>query len=251
MRTFGILFFTSLIIFLADGAGLLDRPKGLVQTVTVPVQYALFAAGQAAGDAFSFLTFWRSGENRIKNLELRNAELAAAKNEAGALKTENNELRKQLGAKATIDRRVVPATVLGAGRYLEVAAGESDFVRVGQTVVYLDNFIGKVIRVSPRASFIILPTDPQAKVPVKINKARGLTIGQFNSSILVDRIAQTEDFNQGDPVLTSGEGESAPADLVVGRIGRIESQETDLFKRATVQPAVSYSDLTMVFIILD
>ena len=251
LRTFGALFLLAVFVFLVDGTGLLDTPKSAVQVITVPIQYAVYSAKRGVGETFSFLTFWKSGEARIKNLEQRNLELSATISESAALKQENNELRKQLGAKILADRKLLPAIVLGSGRYLEIGLGTNDAVKEGQTVVYLNNLVGKIVRTTPKASFVQLPTDPQAKIPVKINKARGLVIGQFNSSMQLDRVAQTEEIAENDPILTSGEGDSFPPDLVVGKLGKIISAGTDLFKKATVLPILDYSGLETVFVLSD
>ncbi|MCL4398116.1 rod shape-determining protein MreC [Patescibacteria group bacterium] len=251
LRTFLALFGATILIYFLDGMAFLNPLKSIVQTVTMPIQYSVYTSSQSAQDIFSFLTFWRSGEARIKNLEQRNAELLAAKNEADALRKENNELRAQLGVKPLAEHQLLPAIVLGNGRYLEVGVGINDGVTPGQTVIYLNNLVGSIVKVTPKTSFVQLPTDPQAKIPAKINQARGLIIGQFNSSMMLDRVAQTEDIAQNDLVLTSGEGGTFPPDLVVGKLGKIESAETDLFQKGEVVPAVDYQNLTTVFVIMD
>lgn len=244
MKTFLILLISSFLIFFLDGKGYLNGFKGTVQIVTLPAQYSFFAAGQNIKNSFSFLTFWKSGENRIKNLELRIMELGSVKNEVERLNKENQELRKQLGANMAKSHNLLPAPVLGLDRYLQIGAGINDGVKEGMTVVYLDNLVGKIIRVLPRSSFVQLSTDPQVKIPVKINKARGLISGQFNSSQILDRVAQNEEINTGDLIFT-------PEDLVVGKVDKIISQQTDIFKKAAVLPVLDYSGLTTVFVVND
>ena len=249
LRTFITLIFFSLVIFFLDGRGLLDGPKGIVQTVTVPVQYSLYSAKLGLEEVFSFLTFWKSGEKRIKNLEQKNLELLAGENKAKATEEENIILRKQLGVNPKPATRLLPATVLGTLRYLEIGVGGNDGVAEGMAVIYLNNLLGRVEKVTPKASFVVLLSDPQSKVPVKVGSARGLVSGQFNSSMVLDHIAQTEEISDTNPVLTSGEGESLPPDLVVGKVGKITSVETDLFQKAEVISLVDVNKLTTVFVV--
>lgn len=251
LRTFLALLFFSVLIFFLDGTGFLNGPKSLLQTVLLPTQYLVYSLKLSTQDSFSFLTFWKSGESRIRNLEQRNFELQSYETRFRSLEAENGELRKQLGVKPTLPKILLPAPVLGNGRYLEVGAGSNDGVKEGQVVLYLDNLVGKVIRTTPRASFVMLPMDPQAKVPVKVKLARGLSIGQYNSSIVLDRIAQTEDISVGDSVLTSGEGGGYSPDLSVGKVEKIDSSETDLFKKATISSNLDFQKLLVVFIVLD
>lgn len=250
LRTFATLLFLSVLIFFLDGKGLLDGPKSVAQTVTIPIQYSIYSAKLGLAETFSFLTFWKSGEARIKNLELRNLELNVADTKAKNLERENNELRKQLGSGPKTMTKLLPATVLGTQRYLEIAVGENDGVAENMAVIYQNNLLGKVIRTTPKASFVQTLSDPQSKVPVKVGTARGLVSGQFNASIILDHVAQTEEISGASLVLTSGEGESYPADLVVGKLRKITSSQTDLFQTAEVLPLVNLNNLTTVFVVL-
>ena len=242
VRTFLALFFLSISIFLLDGQDFLNLPKSALQLVTNPIQYTLYSAKGGLGDTFSFLTFWKSGEARIKNLELRNLELIYMEPQVAIQKKENADLRAQLGVKTLVSQKAVPAPVLGLDRYLEIGLGSNDNIKEGQTVVYLTNLVGKIIRVTPRTSFVQLPTDPQSMLPAKINTVSGLVVGQFNSSMVLDRVAQTEDISEGNFVLTTD-------NLIIGKISKITSLETDLFKRGEIQPLITYSDLTTVFVL--
>ena len=241
----------TVLIFILDGIGFLNLPKSAIQVITIPIQYSVYSAKHGIDETFSFLTFWKSGEARIKNLEQRNLELAAAADRAKILEKENGELRKQLGARAARPKELFPAAVLGAGRFLSIGVGVHDGVKVGQTVVYLNNLVGKIVATSPRSSLVQLPTDPDARTPVKVKQARGLVIGQYNSSMILDRVAQNEEIGEGDMVLTSGEGNSLEADLNVGKIEKIESSGSDLFQRGALSPVLDFGHLGMVFVILN
>ncbi len=145
-----LLLVASLIIFFLDSRHVLDPGRSAFQVVTAPVSFSFYRAKVGMEDFFSFATFWKSGEARIKNLEQRNLELVAFENRAKDLERENSELRKQLGVTSLVEARLFPATVLGIGQYLEIGVGEKDGVKTGLSVVYLDNLVGKVVRVADR-----------------------------------------------------------------------------------------------------
>lgn len=251
VKHFAVLFLLATAVYFLDGRGFLDPLKSAAQTVTLPVQYLVYSARRSGAETFSFLTFWKSGEARIKNLEQRNWELLSSENKAKVLEKENEELRKQLGVKLQSTQKLLPAPVLGLSRFLEIGVGDEDGAVIGQTVVYLDNYLGKIVRVTPRASYVQLPIDPQAKIPAKAGSGRGLISGQFNFSILLDRVSQSEEIETGDLVLTTGEGESTRPNLVIGKVGKIIDSGTDVFRRAEVTPLVDYHKLEMVFIVLE
>ncbi len=248
LRTFLVLFLLSLLLLFFDSRGFLNPVKSVASIVVMPVQYGFYSAKLGLQDTFSFLTFWKSGEARIKNLELRNLALISHEQEVKDLHKENDVLRKQMGESALIPKQMYPATVLFSGDYLEIAGGLVDGIREGQPVVIFDNYIGKISKVNPRTSIVQLPSDPDAKTPVKSGQARGLLVGQFNSSMSLEKVAQNEQISVDDLVLTSGEGDLVP-NLIVGRIKEIKKSESDLFQTATVVPIVDFTGLTTVFVI--
>lgn len=245
-----LLFITSLVLIFLDSRRVLEPVRSVAQSVAVPVTYSLYSAKRGAVDFFSFLKFWRSGEARIRNLEQRNLELVVFENQAKRLAAENGELRKQLGVRVLPEKRMLPAAVLSVGQYLEIGAGQADGVREGQSVIYLDNLVGKVVQVTNRQSFVQLPTDSVSRIPVKVNRVSGLVSGQFNSSMLLDKVAQNEEIKIDDLVMTSGEGDSFEPNLILGKIKKITSSQTDLFQKAEVEPLIDYRGLILCYVII-
>lgn len=246
IRSLGIYLVIAALILILDNFGYLNPVKSVVQLALIPVESVTHSISASLDDTFSFFTFWRSGESRIRNLEQRNLELLAQANKASALETENIILRQQLGVKDLVDRTVLPASVLGENRFLSLGVGSDHQVVVGLPVVYLDNYIGRVIKVTPRNSFIELPTDANAKISAKVGingTVRGLISGQYNSSIVLDHVSQDENIRVGDAVFTED-------NFLIGTIQKINSKDTDLFKQATVKPAVDPGRLVTVFVVL-
>lgn len=231
---------------LLDFSGFLNPVKSIAQIIFLPAESAAHSVSSGLTDTFSFFTFWRSGEARIKNLEQRNLELLAKANQATALATENVNLRAQLGVKSPAAKTLLPAKILGENRYLSLNVGSVDGVAVNMPVVYLDNYLGRIIKVTPRNSFVEPPSDAAAKIPAKVGingTVRGLISGQFNSSIILDHVSQDEDIKVTDQVFTED-------GLLIGTIQSINSQDSDLFKQATVRPAVDPIRLPTVFVVL-
>lgn len=235
IKVFLVLILASGLLMFLDSKNMLSPVKNIVETVTAPVQFGLYQGKLGVNNFFSFITFWKSGEARIKNLELRNLELAEFKNKAEILERENRDLRKQLGATVSAVKKLLPVTVVGLGQYLEIYEGGFE----GKTVVYLGNLVGKIVK----AHFIQLPTDSASKIPVRVGKVLGLAYGQFNSTIILDKVAQNEEIKIDDLVVTADEG------LIVGKIKKITSKQTDLFQTAEVTPLIDYEKLETVFII--
>lgn len=248
----GLLLASLLIFGLDRSTGIFNPIRGVVSVAALPVQYGLYRGGQAVFDTFSFLTFWKSGEQRIKYLELRILELGSQKDRADRLESENLELRRQLGNdKSLLAHRLLPAEVLGVGNDLEIGVGSGEGVTQGMSVVYLNNLVGRVTKATPRASFVQLPQDAAARIPAKSGTVRGLVVGRFGSGIVLTQIAQNEEIAEGNLVSTSGEGETYIADLVIGKVKAVQGEKTALFREATIEPLIDSQRLTTVFVIMD
>lgn len=232
------------LVFLRSGSGYLFSP----------VFHASSNVRSTFTDAFSFLMFWRSGEARIRNLEQTNLELLVKARRSDELEKENRQLRSQLGVAGLSEQKFLPARVLGLGRFLVLGVGSNEGVKVGQTVVLKNILVGRVNLVSAKISHVLLPTDGYSKIPARIEaeeSVQGLVIGQYNSSIVLDQIVQTDKIPENGFIVTSGEDGAYLPGLLIGKAGRVLSKETDLFKKVEVKPIINYGKLETVFVILN
>ncbi len=254
IRVFLVFVFLSLFILLLDSRGDLVFIRNASSFAIKPVGFLTSGISDSISESFSFLTFWKSGEVRIKNLEQRNLELQVKALRADDLERENKALRSQLGVKTLVNYKMLPARVLGLGRFLIIGVGESQGVKTGQTVVYKNDLVGIVSRATSQIAYVKLPTDTNSKIPVRVEASetiKGLLFGQFNSSIIIDQVVQTDKLSENQSVFTTGEDEKIVPGLLVGRVGKITSKETDLFKKAEVKQVFNYGKLDTVFVILN
>lgn len=216
----------------------LNRPKEITYTLK-----------RRFKDAFFFLTFWRNGTAKLRFLEQRVAELTVDSERLFALEKENTALRDQIGVTSPNTYTLIPAYTIGFDRYLFINRGEIDGVKKGMAVLSKNILIGVVLSTSSRSSRILLPTDPESKIPVKTVKtgAKGIILGQFGSSIVMDKVVQSEELTLGDTVVTSGEG-NLPYGFVVGTIEKVYKQETELFQKAEVKPLIDFGRTEYVFV---
>ena len=64
-------------------------------------------------------------------------------------------------------------------------------------------------------------------------------------------IAQGEEVQAGDIVLTSGLGGNYPKRLVIGQVTTVHQRDIDLFQEAEVRPTVNFGRLEVVMVITD
>ncbi len=240
----------SAAVFLLDRQGFLKPLRTGAQRLIVPVQYTVFFSGRMLFSPLRVFTFWRSGEERIKNLEQRNLALSAEAAKVPGLLRENEALKKQFGSSSSQKYNLLPANLIGKTDYWQIDRGEKDGVKVGQAVVSGEVLVGIIKRTTGMTAYLMRPFDSHAKIPVKVGTTRGVVIGQYNNAMILDKVAQNENINVGDFVLTSGEGGRVASDLIVGRIKTISSKESDLFKTAELEGIIDDRTLETVFVVL-
>ncbi|MBI4035811.1 rod shape-determining protein MreC [Candidatus Daviesbacteria bacterium] len=255
IKFFLILIFSSLVIFLLDTINLLNLPKKLVFYITNPVSFGMYGTSRNIGKQFHFIFQARFAAQENK----------ALKEQVGKLLSENANLRKKvaetqslLSQQQSLDPstyNVLPARPMGLGRNLKIDKGSSSGIKVGQAVVFEDNFIGKVVDVSPAASNIQLLTDPSSKVAAfsqnNEGRAKGILVGQFGTDVLLDKILHEEKISIGDLVYSEGTEGFLPRGLVLGKVIQVMERENEVFKQAKVQSIFDIRDLELVFVIVE
>lgn len=253
LRLFLLLVFLSLIIFLADSVHFLDFAKRAAFYLTNPLTFGLYSTNQQIGRQFNF----------IFEARLAARENKALKEQMGDLLSENASLRKKLAETESLlsqeqylDPKIynlIPARPIGLSRYLRIDKGDSNSIKVGQAVVFKDNFIGKVIEISSQAANVRLLSDPDSKVAAfsqgLSGKARGVLAGQFGTDFLFDKILHEEQVKAGDLVYSEGTEGYLPRGLILGRVKEVMERENEIFKQAKVEPVFSLKDLELVFVI--
>lgn len=243
----------SLMILLFDSLGFLTLPKALAQNLTIPIQYGLYHSTKTFTKQFDFILTARKAalENKALKFQL------------GQLLTENSALRKQLQeTESLVDTYgklnpqtydLLPARIIGFGRYLTVDKGSDDGVTLGQAVVFKDSFVGQVKSVNPKTAQVLLAADPDSKLAVfsqnPIGRARGILEGQFGSELKMDKILHEEQIEAGDLVYAEGTEGKLARGLIMGKVAEVLARENEVFKQAKVEPIFKVDELDLVFVI--
>lgn len=252
-KLFFLLIFLSLSLFVLDIFNLLNFPKQVAFYLTNPISFGIYNTNRNIGKQFYFVFQARFAAQENK----------ALKEQIGKLLSENADLRKSLAETESMlsqekhldpsTYNLLPARLIGLSRYLKIDKGFISGVKAGQAVVFEDNFIGKIVSVSPLASNVELLTDPDSKVAAfsldKEGKAKGVLLGQFGTEILMDKILHEEKVAIGDLVYSEGLEGFLPRGLVLGKVTEVLERENEVFKQAKVTPIFDIRDLELVFVI--
>lgn len=255
LKAFAVFIFFSLLIFGLDMIHLLDLPKQFAFYITNPVSFGIYNTNRKISNQFYFVFAARFAAQESK----------ALKEQIGKLLSENANLRKELAeSEALVSQEkhldpgvynLLPARPVGLGRYLKIDKGTTSGIKVGQAVVFEDNYVGKVVAVSSNGANVELLTDPDSKVTAfsqnKEGKAKGVLLGQFGTGVLLDKILHEEKVAQGDLVYSEGLEEFLPRGLILGKVTEVLERVNEVFKQAKVQPIFDIGDLELVFVIVE
>lgn len=230
--------------------------ESLVLRATGPVQALFDRVINGAADAWShYLWLLDTAEDNRRLLE-ENRTLRALLSQSDEVRLENARLRLLLDFKEAEEMATLPAKVIAEDasswfRTVMIDKGSEHGVVEGLPVVVAEGVVGRVVRSSPRFARVLLVTDASSAVASLLqgNRARGVCRGQ-GEQLVFDFVLRQEEVKIGDRVVTSGMGGVFPKGLVVGYVKSVNQQEFGLFQAIEVNPAVDFSHLEEVLVLL-
>ena len=202
----------------------------------------------------------------VATLRQDNVELEA---EIARLQVQNIALQQELAearvlsslvdyARSHTESRYVAASVIGRDtnpfmHYVIINRGSDDGLRRGMPVVTQQGLVGQISAVIADAARVQLINDPGSTVNVLLQEAEteAVLMGGITGELTFELIPQSAILQSGDLIVTSGYGGSYPANLLVGQVSTIRSNAYDLFQSSSVQPAVDFSQLEIVLVIVN
>jgi len=254
------------IIFLIVGGVLALAFGGFFGTASRGLGGSLIAIQYWISIRYAAIQDFFAAPRDIAELRERNAELEA---EVSRLQGQVIELQQQVGeteilaALVDFSRANPESTYKGAavvGRdpspflhYVIISRGSNDGILRGMPVVTNQGLIGRVDAVIADAARVQLITDPASAVNVRLQNAEtdAVLTGSVTGDLSLDMIPQDVNVEAGDVVLTSGLGGGYPPDLIVGQVLNVRKRDYELFQQATIQPAVDFSRLEIVLVIIN
>jgi rod shape-determining protein MreC len=194
-------------------------------------------------------------------------ENTALQKELNTLRMENSRYRELLFTharlkalfqfKQSINIPSVAAQVIGLDptgwfRSVIIDKGAHAGIMVDMPVVNGSGVVGRVVSVSPHYAKVLLLTDQNSAVDSLIQRSRdrGMVRGLKTEVCALDYMIKTSDVRVGDTVVTSGLGGVYPKGIPIGEVTNVEDFPGDLFRHITVKPAVDFSRLEEVLVIL-
>lgn len=185
--------------------------------------------------------FIREEENTRLKAELRRLLQEQQKYQETLL--ENRRLNELLSLKEREHGYVTTARVISRGadqwsNTFILDKGSSNGVTKDMTAITSKGLVGKIIEVSTSSSSLLLLTDLNFSVAVRLQESRreGILAGTGLRRCQLKYIPPDEDVKKGVAVITSGLDSLFPQGLPVGYVSKVEKKGTGLFQNIEVTP---------------
>jgi rod shape-determining protein MreC len=231
-----------------------------------PLQEAVSRVVDPIGNFFTTLLHLPS--IRRENVELRQRvaelEAAGATYRAGQERLAEAEalldLRESFGPRIqTTAAQVIANGVSNFEWTIEIDKGSSDGIAVDMPVVAAAGLVGHVVRVSPGSAVVQLIIDPDSAVAGRLDVSgeTGLLEGEGESDLRMTLVDASASVEPDETVVTAGyrllQGAAQslyPPNVLIGTVSRVMTDEVALEKFVTVRPAVDFSSLSLVLVVV-
>ena len=228
------------------------------------VTFGIFAEVQRATTAGASLVrrVWRGnvGLRQVKadNDELKR-QLASAEvqlQEQRALADRSRGFERLLDLRDHLTLSTAAAEIIGASatpdfRTLTIDKGTRDGLRPDMSVIAPAGVVGRIVVPSARAAKVQLLIDRNAAAGAIIERSRaqGVAVGAGDERLRLEYVSEVADVAVGDAVVTSGIDGIFPKGFIIGRVDAVE-KSGGAYKRITIEPAVDFSSLEAVLVVL-
>jgi rod shape-determining protein MreC len=215
-----------IVMYLDQRAHYLEQVRYVLQAAAYPLQLAVNsppAAWHWLKESFQTREALEAENTRLR-ASARDLELRAMRYEA--LARENGELRGLREALPPVADRWLPAEIVNIQlsslrQRLLLNRGVANGVFKGQAVLDDKGLIGQTTHVGPWSAEVILITDPEHAVPVRVERTglRTIAVGAGDTtSLALPYLPGNADIKSGDLLVTSGLGGVFPEGYPVARV---------------------------------
>lgn len=234
-------------------------------TVISPLQEVVSKVTHPIGNFFSTLFRLPSIRHerdvlreRVDALETQLSETTAEQDRLAELEALFG-LRESLGPEVkTTAAQVIANGVSNFEWTIEIDKGSSDGIARDMPVISSGGLVGHIVQVGANSSRVQLIIDPDSFVAGRLDVSRqtGLLSGEGNQDLQMSLVESTAEVSPDERVVTAGYkirdvAESLyPPNVLIGTVSRVLEEDAATEKFVTVRPAVDFSSLSLVLVVL-
>ncbi len=257
----GLVAIVTIVLMVVDSRWQMGQSvRAGIATVLKPLQWVGAQPVKAVDLMGSYVTTVESAQQTKEQATLQIAQLALKAQRAELLMRENAALRELLGLQQQLPMQARAAEVAHEAadpfvRKVILNKGSRQGIVQGSPVIDGRGLLGQVVRVFPLSSEVLLLDSPQQAVPALNNRTgeRSLVYGDSQqprgNALEIRFLANTEDVQVGDAIVTSGVGGIYPAGLPLGTVSVVERRNNSAFLRVQLTPAAHMLSVDHVLVL--
>ncbi len=253
-----------LLLYIFFSLFLLSLNSNLQSSIKRKVTFLLSPFQRTAAKIDKNLTAFKKEDFNLETLREENQRLSEKLSELEAerhiwqeLARENKRLRElfnfeKKGALKLISAQVIGRDATNWNKIIFINKGSADGLRRNFPVISPKGLVGQIIEVTPRQSKVITILDSNSRVAalVERNRSQGIVCGTNEFWCQLNYISLREEIVKGDGIISSGQGGIFPKGLIIGKVASAKKIETELFQWIKIHPAVNFSQLEEVMVII-
>lgn len=257
-----ILIVTSLLLITLDlrGVKILDGVRSGTQNVLSPFQKAGSTVVSPFRNFFGDVTNLGQTRSEIEKLKEENAKLRNELLQRKSADAELEQLKSVLDLAGRAGYKVLATRVISQGastsfsQSITIDAGSTSGVRQNMTVVSGEGLVGVVKESYLNSALVMLATDPDFKVGVRIAGTQqiGILSGRGSKRAELQLLDNQQIVKVGDVLLARGSTNNRPfvPGIPVGVISAVDNTAGSIAQTATVMLYPNFSALSVVSVVL-
>ena len=255
---FTIAFILAVGLMAADHYGqILGNVRGALLTTLAPIERAATFPKQIYTLVSTDFTSIEALERENQQLKTENLLLQAKQQQLANLELQVERLESLLGTTGKITNQEVQiANVIyysnsPLAQFVTLNKGRLDGVQKQQTVIDAKGIMGQIVDITPLTSRVLLITDPDHQIPVRIQRTgqRGILQGTGHDNTQLNFIPANSEIRQGDILESSGLGGIFPSGYPVARVNQISVEGDNPYLKITASPIAELNQSHKVLII--
>lgn len=248
-----------LILVVFALAGFVHPVRESLRVVFLPVARLTSNVGAGIGRALRLDEETKIANDRVREFEARLQAQTVDYVRLRALEEENRALLAQTNfisetGYQTLGARIISRAVTHQNAVVTLDRGSRDGIEIGHAVITENGlFVGKVISFGEWTCVVMLCTDVRARAAATVagnDSVSGVVEGRGNGVAHFTLVPQALPLERDDVVVTAGTEDKVPGNLVIGLVNDVESEPTDPFKNAVIEPLAPLDRLDLVSVII-
>lgn len=256
MKTIKTLFLVFVVLYLLNWTGIFNPFKNTFIRTVSPLMLKVYTFSSATLETINALFHFYSLKTEIKMLQTEKTSMRNELIELQTLKLENERLNTILTLKNDIYYDSETCSILGFDssnwfKSLLLNKGTKQGITEKMLVISSKGVVGKITEVFPYASRVMLTSDRNSKIGVRILRTRdiGILEGDNSHIAILKFIPTSSSFKEGDIVISLGQDEGGAEDFYVGEIIERIDKESQYYSEAKVRLAHTDHSLEEVLVV--